>query len=141
MTTATITPETIIADIYAAIERLRLHGWGQGQFWDPDTGRLCLVGAFVTGIYGAVPAVPGIADKPMWKPSQLLTDDQKARAKAAENAATGYIRRQGLLNDVANAPEQDRDYDTVDWNDHNCGSVDGAIALLLAVIGDLAVTS
>lgn len=146
MTAPTVAPEITATDLRNATEKLRTHGWGRGQFWDRDTGCLCLVGAITTAVYGRVPTVPGIAAKPTWKPSWLLRPDQAARAKAAEKTVTRYIRRHDLLGD-GGEPDYDDDgrgyddggrgYDAVDWNDNKCERLDEAVALLLAVADEL----
>lgn len=136
MTDTAITPAVVAADLRAAAAALRTHGWTRGEFWSRDTGCLCLVGAIKTGVHGTVPIGVGLAGKPRWLPNEIFRPDESARADAAQNAVTWYIRRHDLIEPDPD-PSPECNCDAVDWNDNHCPSAGEAIQLLLDAAAEL----
>ena len=110
----TVTAQTV-ADLHAAADQIRRHGWTTGRYRNPETGGVCIDGAIRYAIAGTHQVETAAGS---W---------ERRRVSAACREVTAYLHDSGWQGG-----------DLTDCNDWEATSPDEVVAVLETVAGLLA---
>jgi hypothetical protein len=140
MTLTTDELTTLIADLLVAAHQIRTRGWTVGDYWNPDTGNVCPLGAVAAAIHHRLPIVTDCYRRAGRRFSFLALDPTELeRFRRVEKAANDYVYRHQLIPGIE--LNEHTVLGLVDWNDQVCRSGEQAAQLFEAVAAELAARS
>jgi hypothetical protein len=138
MTTDELT--TLIADLRATAHEIRTRGWTTGDYWNPDTGNVCPLGAVAAAIHHRLPIVTDCYRRAGRRFSfSALNPAEHERFRRVEKAANDYVYRHQLIPGIE--LNEHTVLGLVDWNDGVCQSGEQAAQLFEDVAAELAARS